>query len=535
MKRFSEMSVRQKVGQSMLIGFTGTELTPEVSDLIKEDMIGGIILFAHNVESPEQVLKLTEDLQSAARESDHPYPLFVAIDQENGIVRRLRKGTTELPGNMLLGAIDDVESTRKVSRTTAEELKTVGVNMNLAPVLDVNNNPQNPVIGVRSFGETASHVAKHGAAFIQGHQDAGVMATAKHFPGHGDTAVDSHADLPVISHSMERLKEMELPPFVEAISQGVDSIMMSHIHFSTLDANEGIPASLSPNVTTGLLREELGYGGVVMTDCLEMNGVVKMTGTAEGALAALEAGADLLMVSHTHDLQVQVLDRIEKAVKNGEIDENMLDHAMDRIMRLKTEYLSWGKLPAQKTSVPASVGGEKHGTLAREQYELGVTLVVNENIIPLKMDPSEKILVVTIKGQAHSPVEGDRRDIPYLAKKIQHFHSNMMQREIDKSPSDEEINAILASAEEADQVILGSDYAYSEERQALLIRKLQRKHTSMVVVSMGTPYDIVNFPDVQAYLATYEHSVDALKAAVNIIFGQNQAKGKLPVSIPWSD
>lgn len=532
MEPFSQMTIRQKSGQSMLVGFTGTELTPELSNLIKEDKIGGVILFPHNIESPEQVLKLTTDLQSAARKSGHPYPLFVAIDQENGIVRRLKKGVTQFPGSMLLGAANDIEATKAVSSKTAEELKALGVNMNLAPVVDVNNNPQNPVIGVRSFGENASDVTKHGAAFIWGHQESGVMATTKHFPGHGDTDVDSHADLPMISHSMERLRQVELPPFIEAIRQGVSSIMMSHIHFSTLDNKNKIPASLSRNVTTGLLREELGFDGVIMTDCLEMNGIVKKTGTVEGALAALKAGADLPMISHTYELQVQAMDRIENAIKNEEINETIIEQALKRIMTLKEKFLSWEKVPKSAVSVPSFVGGKKHEKLSQEQYKRGVTLVKNKNIIPLKMKSDEKLLVVTVRGKAQSPVEGERRDTPILTQAVSRHHSNIMQYNIYKSPDDQEIESILAASENADQVIFCSDNAYTEKRQALLVRYLLDKHTSLVAVSIGNPYDLASFPDVQAYLAAYEYSEKALDAATDIIFGSIQAQGKLPVSIP---
>ncbi|HEX7065232.1 MAG TPA: beta-N-acetylhexosaminidase [Bacillales bacterium] len=527
----SQMSLREKIGQLMLIGFEGTTVTPRVANIIKEDKIGGVILFPRNIQTPEQVLRLNIELQSLARNSNHPFPLFVTTDQENGIVRRLKAGVTQFPGNMLLGAVDDREATRKVSRAAAAELKALGLNMNLAPVLDVNNNSQNPVIGVRSFGERTEDVAEQGVAFIQGHHDAGVMTTVKHFPGHGDTALDSHSDLPVITHSMERLEEVELPPFVEAINAGTDSVMMSHIYFPALDRQKDLPASLSKNVTTGLLREKLGFAGVIMTDCLEMNAVVKMTGTVEGALEALKAGSDLLMISHTYELQIEAMNRIEQAVKEGEVDEELIDRAVERVMKLKKKQLSWNELP-EDAGIPSFVDGEEHQKLAQKQYERGVTLVKNESVLPLKVKKDSKILVVTIKGKMHSPVEGKRQTSSFLAGAVSRRHSNVLEKEINLSPDENEIDEVIAVAEQVDVIIFGSDYAYTNETQALLVRKLLDKPVPLIVVAVGNPYDLASFRGVSAYLATYEYSRAALQAAADMIFGKVEAHGKLPVTIP---
>src|SRR5690606_2186935 len=286
------MSLRQKIGQLMMIGFHGTRLSEKVQRMIVEDCVGGIILFGRNIGTPEEVLRLTSDLQTCAKTAGHPFPLLISIDQENGVVRRLGKGTTLFPGNRLLGAVDDEKVTRHIARATAEELKRLGINMNLAPGLDVNNNPQNPVIGVRSFGESVDGVIRHGLAFIEGHQAVGVVTTAKHFPGHGDTDVDSHLDLPTVPHGLKRLETVELRPFQEAIDAGVCCVMIAHVFFPAFEAEDKVPATLSHSVVTGLLREKMGFNGVVTTDCLEMDAVSKTIGTVEGALRALKAGVD---------------------------------------------------------------------------------------------------------------------------------------------------------------------------------------------------------------------------------------------------
>lgn len=531
MGRRSEMSLREKIGQLLMVGFDGTEASSSIVEMIENDKIGSLCLFPRNIDTPKQVLKLTSDLQNAAEKSGHPYPLLISIDQENGIVRRLRKGVTEFPGSMLLGAVGDFEATRAVSRATAEELKAVGVNMNLAPDLDVNNNPENPVIGVRSFGERPEDVAKHGVAFIEGHHDAGVMTSVKHFPGHGDTAIDSHLNLPTISHSMERLGQVELPPFIEAIKAGTDTVMTSHIYFSTLDTEEEIPASLSKAVTTGLLREKLGFHGVIVTDCLEMNAVVSTAGTVEGALIALKAGADLLLISHTYDLQKQALDRIEAAVNEGELPEEWIDRAVERVWELKKKYLSWETTPALK-EIPSFVGGEAHEELSRKQYERGVTVVKNDGLLPLNVQENMKILVISVSGQSHTPVEGARKKDSILPAAIASHHANVLVEEVSSSPDEEEIARACKLANEADLIIFGTDNAFSLKRQVRIVKLLEEKNKPFVVVAVRNPYDLSRFPEVQAFITTYEPSALAVQAAADIIFGKIEPKGKLPVTIP---
>ena len=215
----------------MVFGFHGKTASPEIKQLIRDHHVGGIILFSRNMGTAAEVLNLTRELQQEAKNAGHKQPLLICIDQENGIVRRLDQGTTVLPGAMLLGATDQPENAYTVGVATGKELKHLGINWNLAPVLDVNNNPNNPVIGVRSFGENAAKVSLFGQEAMRGMQDAGVITTLKHFPGHGDTSVDSHLDLPVISHSMDRLEEIELKPFVDCIERGADTIMSAHVYF----------------------------------------------------------------------------------------------------------------------------------------------------------------------------------------------------------------------------------------------------------------------------------------------------------------
>ena len=290
-KLISKMTLEEKIGQMFQVGFSGAEITSEISEMIKDYHIGGIIYFRRNIKSLRQVSKLSNELQAISIKQRVGLPLMISTDQEGGIVHRLIGGT-HFPGSMVLGATKNTELAERMGQAIAKELKTVGINMDFAPVLDVNCNSLNPVIGVRSFGEDPFWVAKLGVAFIKGVQAEGVIACGKHFPGHGDTVADSHLTLPVVKHDRNHLEKVEFYPFMQAIQAGVDSIMTAHIYFPAIESRKGMPATLSYNVLTGLLREELGYTGIIITDCMEMKAIANSFGTIEGSVMSIEAGSD---------------------------------------------------------------------------------------------------------------------------------------------------------------------------------------------------------------------------------------------------
>lgn len=527
-----EMSLRQKVGQLLMIGFDGTEPSANILRMIEEEHVGGIILFVRNIGTPEEVLRLTSDLQLRAKKAGHSLPLLISIDQENGSVRRLGEGTTAFPGNMLLGATGDEQVSRAVAKATATELKALGINMNLAPVLDVNNNPHNPGIGVRSFSESAEDVARHGVAYIQGYQEAGNIATVKHFPGHGDTETDSHHALPVIPHDLERLEKLEFLPFRKAIRAGVDCVMSAHISFPALETDKNRPATLSYSVITGLLRETMGFSGVVMTDCLEMNAISKTVGTAEGALQALKAGIDIPLISHTYSLQKEAIERIVQAVASGELQEEVIDRAVSRIRKLKARYLSWETTPSATDGVPTTVGGEIHHRLAEQTYARGVTLLKKDNTLPLNKDSDKETLVVvpsrTISNPAEDPKFADYR----LADAVRRHHSRVNEVRIDVSPTDEDFQIVEKKAQQIDTIIFGTLNTPLHSRQAELVNRLLAAGKHVIAVAMRNPYDLMVIPDVSAYIATYENTYEALCVAADIIFGKRKAEGELPVTIP---
>ncbi|MGH2502979.1 MAG: glycoside hydrolase family 3 protein, partial [Ktedonobacterales bacterium] len=361
----SELTLDQRLGQLFMVGFEGLAPTPDVIELIQRDHVGGVILFSRNCHSAQQVSRLTHDLQAAARKAGHPAPLLIAVDQENGLVRRLGEAVTAFPGAMALGATGDEELTQAVAQATGEELLALGITMNLAPVADINSNPANPVIGVRSYGQDPALVAALTAAAVRGYDAAGIVSDLKHFPGHGDTAVDSHLALPALPHGRERLERVELVPFRAGVAAGADTIMLAHLRLPGIAPDEDIPSSLSPSAVR-LAREALGFTGVIMTDCLEMGAVTRTVGAARGATLALQAGADLVLISHTIEAQRGSIEGARAALATGALDPEAVSRAAERVLRLKRRRLGWDRLPGLVAS--DSVSTEEHRLLRDRAY-----------------------------------------------------------------------------------------------------------------------------------------------------------------------
>src|SRR5579884_4214903 len=312
----AELTLREQVGQLFMVGFSGTAVSKDVASLVTEYRPGGVILFSRNLEALDQIVQLTNDLQRLSPRS----PLLVAIDQEGGRVSRLPAGFTIFPPCAVLGACRSYDLTYAAAATTAAELRAVGINMNMAPVLDVNSNPTNPVIGDRAFGSDPTTVCEMGQATVAGLQDNKVVACGKHFPGHGDTVADSHLELPVVSTPLERLIENEVRPFRHAIENGLTTIMTAHVSYPQLDAQ--FPATLSYIVLSDLLRTQLRFKGVIITDDLEMRAIIDHYGIEEAAILALQAGADILLICKDRDREVAAMEAVYRAVKDGKIAES---------------------------------------------------------------------------------------------------------------------------------------------------------------------------------------------------------------------
>ncbi len=312
------------------VGFYGKSVTDDLRGLLARG-VGGVIFFARNVGTPEEVLELNRDIKRTAAR-----PLLIAIDQEGGQVARLRSGFTEIPPMRAVGATGSATLSRELGKLIGRELRAVGFDMNYAPVLDIDTNPQNPIIAARSFGRTPELVTELGLALAAGLQDAGVAACGKHFPGHGDTSQDSHLELPTLPHAMERLERVELAPFKAAAAAGIASFMTAHVIFQAVDAK--YPATMSRAVLTGILRDKLGYDGMVVTDDVEMKAIADNYGVEEAVLLGLAAGVDHFLCCHTAALAHRAIDAIVDAVQTGKLSQEALDGATRRFQAVRARY-----------------------------------------------------------------------------------------------------------------------------------------------------------------------------------------------------
>lgn len=519
----AEMTLEEKVGQLFLVFFVGPDLSPALKEMINEYHVGGILLFtvSDNIRSLSQVAQLINAAQSEAMSHGAEIPLFVAIDQEGGPIVRLTQGATIFPSNMAVGATESIENARLMAQVTATELKALGINMNLAPVMDVNNNPDNPIIGVRSFGSSPDQVAELGQAMIETYQANGIIATAKHFPGHGDTAVDSHVGLPVIPHELAHLEAVELVPFQAAIDTGVSAIMTAHLLLPAVEPTQGLPATLSPKVLQGLLREQMGFQGLIVTDSLGMGALDRTFGVTKAARLAFQAGADILAFGadpgHTPAEQRPAYNRILELIKSGDIPESRLDESVRRILVTKAKYglLDWQ--PVNVDEISNKVGVDRHRMAARKIARDSITLVRDDQGL-LPIEPEQSVLVIWPRGTGN------------LGGSLRAHHTNLQILRVSLDPSPYEIELVTQSAEVTSVVVVGTVNARRHPGQVQLINALANR--PVIVVALGVPYDLISFPDVTTYLATYGDVPVSLDALAQVLFGRAKPKGHLPVDLP---
>lgn len=329
----SNMSLEDKIGQMILAGVSGTTMDANAKQLINQIHVGGIIFYQNNFETPAQAVQFVNQLKTGNSSSQ---PLLLGVDQEGGRVARLPGGLVNFPLNKQIGQVNNPEFSFKVGTLLGQELKEFGLNLDFAPVLDINSNPNNPVIGDRSFGNDAEIVSKLGVQTMKGIQSQNVITTIKHFPGHGDTSVDSHLDLPVVNKSLKELKELELIPFERAINQGADVVMVAHILLPQLD--KANPGTMSKAVMTDLLRKQLGFTGVIITDDMTMGAITEHFDIGQAAVESVKAGSDIILVGHDFQNVVKIISSLKTAVQNGEISEQRLNESLERIIQLKRNY-----------------------------------------------------------------------------------------------------------------------------------------------------------------------------------------------------
>lgn len=547
-----QMTLREKIGQMLLCGFHGTEAAGDVDAFLRRYPVGGVIYFARNVESPEQVERLSMGLQQIAEDSGN-VPLWISIDQEGGMVARITEGIALMPGQMAIAAAGSIDDAYQAAYISGLELRSMGINMNFAPVLDVNNNAANPVIGVRSFGESPQSVAEYGARTVAGIQDAGIAATAKHFPGHGDTDTDSHLDLPVITHDRDRVERVELIPFRAAITAGVDAMMSAHIYFPALEP-ERLPVTLSRSVLSGLLRKELGYEGMIVTDCMEMDAIAANYGTVDAAVMAVEAGADLVLISHTAHLQAEAYEALVAAVQSGRISETRINESVTRLLRYKAKHglLAYGIGPddhevcggvanflsPEMSNHPApfkrtDCNHVLHQEVARRISENSITLVRDQlNMLPLRQ---ERALVITVATSVTTIADERLIQAVTLGSALSRYGLDVVDLTV--TPEEVAISSArllqAAEAEDIRQIVVGTYNASSPsgDPQCRLLGWLQRLGKPLAVVALRSPYDLLMLPDVQVYVAAYESRPLAMESVARALVGRIPFAGKLPVTI----
>jgi beta-N-acetylhexosaminidase len=527
------MSLEEKVGQMFMTYAYGTRAdqadprnraeygVDSFEQLIERYHLGGLIYFvwSDNVKDPRQIAGLSNGIQRAATTSGARVPALIATDQEQGLVARIGEPATQFPGNMALGAARDPALARTAAAITGEELRAMGVNQNFAPVADVNVNPENPVIGVRSFSSNPDLVSALTEAQVRGYEGERVAATAKHFPGHGDTNEDSHTGLPVIDHTREELDTIDLPPFARAIGAGIESIMTAHIVVPALD-DSGRPATLSRPILTDLLRGEMGFDGVIVTDALDMQGVREMFGDARVPVEAIKAGADLMLMPPDLDLAYR---SVLEAVRSGEISEGRIDRSVYRILRLKERLGLFEQPLVNEGDVAEVVGSRRHLEVADQVTDRTITLVENEaGTLPLEPGGGQSALV-TGWGVTTTATVGSEVRSRGLATEVV---------ETGAAPSDARIAEARAAAERNDLVIALTNNASGSPAQQKLIAELVATGKPVIVAAVRNPYDIAHLSTVDTYLATYSYTRVSLRALVRTLFGEVDPTGRLPVDIP---
>jgi len=529
----ARMTVEEKVGQLFSTHVYGNTVdsydaanvaefglgTPR--EIIEKYHLGGVLYFAwtHSVDNPTQAAGLSNGIQQVATTTGAKVPVLISTDQEGGLVTRVLEPATQTPGNMALGATRDEQGARDLAAIVGVELKAMGITWNFAPVADVNVNPANPVIGVRSFGSHADLVAAMTVAQVRGYEDdAGISSTAKHFPGHGDTAVDSHTGLPVITHTRAEWEAIDRPPFQAAINAGIDAIMTAHILVPALDPS-GDPATLSKPIITDILRGEMGYNGVVVTDSLGMQGVRDKYGDARVPVLALKAGVDVLLNPPNMDVAYNgVLD----AVRSGELTQKRLDQSLYRILDLKWRNGVIHEPFVDVSAVMDVVGTPAHLARAQAVTDKSTTVLKND-AGTLPMRASGQTVLVTGYGAVTKQT---------LAADISRRGATARVAATSTNPTTAQINAAVAAAQTSDVAVVLTMNAASYAGQARLVKALQDTGKPVVVAAVGLPYDVAEFPDVPTYVATYSYNDSvALESLTKVLFGEVSPTGTLPVDI----
>jgi len=532
-KLIGSMSLDEKIGQLFMIGVQGAELNDDSRDMLQNYNAGGVILFARNITGGGQVKKMIAGLKSCAK-----YPLAVSIDQEGGLVLRLTSGATVLGGNMALAACGEKlydEYCREWGRITAEELRELGFTLNLAPVLDVND-IKNPGIGARAFSDDPALCARLGAALVKSVQLNGISACAKHFPGKGNAAVDAHLDLPVIDRSLDQIRNFELVPFKRAMEAGVDAVMTAHVVYRGIEG-ETLPATLSYKVLTGILKDELGFEGPLITDDMEMGAIKNYYEQHEACFKSFMAGADIILICHTKELQIKTMNYFKEKYICGELCEERLNDALTRIFRMKSRaenfHAAGGFLPDY----------QKNSEFAQKLADSSLTLVGDEQGIlnkirsgELELKKAKKLFLIEAKFSAITQVEDIEEESP-LAALIKNelktsdteIINEKFEVKIDSAGARMLLESLAARGLGESPAVVVTYNAHIFSGQMELAFGVTEKAAYSVAVAVRNPYDLMGVSGKACKLATYGFRRSNMRSVFSTLFRGLKPSGTLPV------
>ncbi|MGH8871992.1 MAG: glycoside hydrolase family 3 protein [Acidimicrobiia bacterium] len=502
----------------LMLAFEGTEVPDWLGERLRSSPPAGVTLFREwNMESPEQVAELTAALQEL---NSSALPLLIAVDQEGGQLVGL-PGSTPFAGNMALGATGDAGLARAVAGAMAGELAAIGINLDYAPVADVASQPDNPSLGVRSFGDDADLVGRLTAAMVAGLREGGVLATAKHFPGKGEARVDPHYELPLLDLDSHRLETVELPPFRAAFDAGAELLMMGHYAVPALTGSPDLPISASERAIEGFVRTEMGFRGLVITDALDMGALDQGPAQVVEIIAMMRGGTDLLLCMPDPDLQQRARVAVERGTSRGLIPRETLDRSRLRIERLRKT------IPAPELR-PERVG-DNH--LARELAARSLTVVRNDDaLLPLRLEPDSKVLSMEPVPTNMTPADTTALYPPVLAEALRGQHPEVTEVVYPHHPGRSDVSAAVSAAGEHDLIVVGTVNA--TPGQVELVRALLATGTRLVTVALRNPYDLAHYPEARTHLCTYSGHEPSLAALAEYLFVGTGGTGSLPVAIP---
>jgi beta-N-acetylhexosaminidase len=506
-----------------MIAFGGTELPPSAARRINERGAAGVTLFrVHNVVDPPQVRRLTAAIQGA-RPTGAP-PVLIAADQEGGQLVGLGDGTTQFAGAMALGATGDDGLAERIAAATARELRALGVNVDYAPVCDLADNPGNPALGIRAFGDDPEAVGRLAAGTVRGLQAEGVAATAKHFPGAGDTAADPHHELPLVRRTSAELAERELVPFRAALAAGARMVLTGH--FALLDQGDDLPTSLSATVLRDLLRRQLRFDGVTVTDALDMRALAQGSAQIVDAIAALRAGEDVLLGTPDEPALDRLEEGLAQAQRRGLVDADDDAAAMHRLDELR----GWlGRYEQPPLDV---VGCGEHQALAAELARRSITLVRNDDrLLPLQPAADARILVVQSMPADLTPADTSSTVVPTLASALRRRVAGVGEILLPAVPGEADITGLRERLATVDLVVVGTFSAHLQPAQAALAAAVLASGTPTVTIALRTPWDLLAYPSARTHVCSYGILPPSMEALAAALLGEAPFAGRLPVAM----